>query len=674
MIDVQEHFYDDDPSKGHPDVRTRLKDVSYFFLGNGFIQGAVQFAPGGEGTPVGLLIMDPEHLRKKREALTLDPDSGLENTMVRVQSGHSLHAPQSKNVDVGWLPEYPVPAVRVRWRTRDFDVTEHLYCPDRSQPVLLREVRIRNLKKGEIRASLVTGILDKTIEHEFRLGPQGETTVFLQYTLDSPGEQVRLDCASKRGASQEALDYWERAAAVSFDLPLLDHYFNASRVQLPAVISHGGKVDGSIWQYNREWVRDQAMVAVGLTVSGHHELACSMLKRLLEEFVTDEGDTIDSSEKRHPDEVELDQNGVLLYALKNYVLWSADQEIITRNWDKIVITAEFPLKDVFRHQPSGLLANRREYWERHKAHGIEEGMELVHQLWTSLGLSSAAELARLISHEAEAERWERRAEWIKYAILHHAQYRLVNDRGFIKRRKIDSSVQESAEPSPDALLPEGVPLSASGTHLLNPDASASLPIALGFVSPASPVALSTLASLEGLWNQGWKGGGYGRYHVSSEPDSPGPWPFPSLFIARAYLEAGDHKKVWRVLRWLETLPGARAGSWFEFYGPRHAPPYPQVGITPWTWAEMLILLAHHIIGIQPEVNHLRIRPKLLPGIKRIRALFPLRKGRVNLEIKKALKGESPGFRSNGTVIKSSDKEAFIGYSKNELWIEALLPE
>ena len=88
---------------------------------------------------------------------------------------------------------------------------------------------------------------------------------------------------------------------------------------------------------------------------------------------------------------------------------------------------------------------------------------------------------------------------------------------------------------------------------------------------------------------------------------------------------------------------------------------------------MLILLAHHIIGIQPEVNHLRIRPKLLPGIKRIRALFPLRKGRVNLEIKKALKGESPGFRSNGTVIKSSDKEAFIGYSKNELWIEALLP-
>jgi len=52
MIDVQEHFYDDDPKKGHPDVRTRLKDVSYFFLGNELIQAAVQIAPSGEGPPL----------------------------------------------------------------------------------------------------------------------------------------------------------------------------------------------------------------------------------------------------------------------------------------------------------------------------------------------------------------------------------------------------------------------------------------------------------------------------------------------------------------------------------------------------------------------------------------------------------------------------------------------
>ena len=93
MINPAEHVYDDDPNRGHPDVRTRLKDVSYFFLGNGLIQAAVQWAPGGEGTPLGLLLMDPDRLRKKREALTMDADSGLERTMVGVEVGGAWHEP-----------------------------------------------------------------------------------------------------------------------------------------------------------------------------------------------------------------------------------------------------------------------------------------------------------------------------------------------------------------------------------------------------------------------------------------------------------------------------------------------------------------------------------------------------------------------------------------------------
>ena len=138
-------------------------------------------------------------------------------------------------------------------------------------------------------------------------------------------------------------------------------------------------------------------------------------------------------------------------------------------------------------------------------------------------------------------------------------------------------------------------------------------------------------------------------------------------------ERGEYEKVWRVLRWMGTLPGAKAGSWFEFYGPRLAPPFPQVGITPWTWAEMLILFCHHVIGIQPEIRHLRLRPRMLPGIKRIKALFPLRGGRIHLEIKRASKGRPPGFRSSGTIIQSSDEEAIILYSKKDFWVEAFLP-
>ena len=52
----------------------------------------------------------------------------------------------------------------------------------------------------------------------------------------------------------------------------------------------------------------------------------------------------------------------------------------------------------------------------------------------------------------------------------------------------------------------------------------------------------------------------------------------------------QRRQVWRVIRWLGLVPGAAAGSWFEFYGPRVAPPFPQVGVVPWTWAEMMFLL------------------------------------------------------------------------------------
>ena len=136
---------------------------------------------------------------------------------------------------------------------------------------------------------------------------------------------------------------------------------------------------------------------------------------------------------------------------------------------------------------------------------------------------------------------------------------------------------------------------------------------------------------------------------------------------------GNLDNVWRILRWLNTIPGAQAGSWFEFYGKRLAPPFPQVGITPWTWAEMLILLVHHIIGAQPEMNHIRIRPRMLPGIEEIKASLPLRDGTLNLKIKRGQKEKSLGFRSNGTILESSEEEAILSYSEKELWVEAVLP-
>ncbi len=600
MIDVKEHIYHDDPKVGHPDVKTRLKDGYYFFLGNGLIQAAIQVAPSNDGSPLGLIIMNPEQLGKKREALTFDPENGFSNTMIRfLEDGNSNEIRPAKIVDK-WCDEYDFPAVKIQWSTDRIHVSEIFYCADPSSAQLIREVHVENRLDVPIKLRMITGVHQKIVEKAMSLNPAGENHTFLVYTLTSERNGLDIHLIPKAPSSDRYTQIWQKSAKFTFGHPLLNHYFNASRFQLPAVISRCGRTDASIWQYNREWVRDQAFMAVGLTLSGHHETAGMLLNRLLDEFVTDEGDTIDSGERRDPDEVELDQNGTLIYALKNYALWTGDFTLMKKNWNTIKKTIEYPFKDCFRHEPSGLFCNCREYWERHRVFGIDKGIELMYQVFPSIGLSCAATLARLISQDQDAAEWDHKAERLKTTLLHDPVYRLVDERGLIKRRSVDGSIQETITPLKESGLPDGVPLTADIPHHLNPDTSTALPIALGFVPPESPVARTTMDHLEHLWNQGWKGGGHGRYNMTSEADSEGPWPFASLIVARAGVEMGDFDNVWRTLEWMITIPGDISGSWFEMYGPRISPPYAQVGITPWTWAEMIILLIHHILGIQPE--------------------------------------------------------------------------
>jgi len=223
MIDVKEHIYHDDPNVGHADVRTELKDAAYFFLGNGLIQAAVQTAPGGDGTPVGLLIMDPERLRKKREALTMDERTGLDRTGVRA----------------------------------------------------------RHLEKS------------------FSLDPGASKTISLKYVFCPERDEVAPAFSRKTAPDKSAASFWTGLTRLSFGHKLLDRYFEASRVQLPAVISGTGRLDGAIWQYNREWLRDQAVIALAMAMLGAHDRARTMFHRLIDKFVTDEGDTV-ASRPRSP--------------------------------------------------------------------------------------------------------------------------------------------------------------------------------------------------------------------------------------------------------------------------------------------------------------------------------------------------------------------------------------
>jgi hypothetical protein len=669
MIDAEEHAYDDDPREGHPDVRTLIKDVSYFFLGNGRMQAAVQVAPAGEGTPVGLLLMDPERLGKKREALSLDPDSGLESTLVRIVSQGRVHTPLGKDLAAGWSQERGVPTAEVKWRAGCIDVIEEFFCPAPEDAILTRVVTLNNRLQSVQHIRLETGPKQGNMTRSLRLEPGASGSIYFQYTLSPDRRSWSLRFVDTPLIHPAAEAYWTHAARASFGSRILDRYFDAARFQLPAVVSASGRVDASIWQYNREWVRDHSWIAVGLVLSGQREKAGILLKRLLKEFVTDRGDTIDSSEQRHPDEVELDQNGELLYALDQYTRWTGDRGIVRDHWDRVEALAEFPLQDIFRHPPSGLLANVREYWERHRIHGILPGMELAHQVFVSLGLESAAGLARLLGREPQAARWEQESKRLHQAVFEDPEFGFVQEGRILKRRGLEGRICQGIQPLPEAQLPAGAPLVMPGDHPIEPDTTAALPIAFGIIPGGSDLAAETLGGLELLWNQAWEGGGYGRYHCSSEPDAWGPWPFPSLFVARACMESRRFDRVWQILRWLDTMPGSLSGTWFEFYGESHSPPFAQIGLTPWTWAEMLMLLVMHVIGIRPGHDTLLLRPRLLPGLDRIQGRFPLRQGSLEITICRKDGSGAIAVEGDAPILHTGPDEVEVAYTRGDLHLE-----
>ena len=155
---------------------------------------------------------------------------------------------------------------------------------------------------------------------DLTLDRHGRGHTWLVYELDREAAAGSRSRRRRLNPRRPASALWSGRSFLAFHEPLLDHLFDAARWQLPAAISSGGRLDGSIWQYNREWVRDQAVIALALTQLGHRALAATMLTRLLTDFVTPEGATLDSSEVRGRDDVELDQNGILLYALEQYTV------------------------------------------------------------------------------------------------------------------------------------------------------------------------------------------------------------------------------------------------------------------------------------------------------------------------------------------------------------------
>ena len=268
----------------------------------------------------------------------------------------------------------------------------------------------------------------------------------------APRARMRLGVRSgRRDARPPPTGRIRRTAA--FHDPLLDRFFAASKFQLRAAVSASGRLDGSIWQYNLEWVRDQALIAMALAMSGQPEPARTILARLLSDFVSDEGATLDSSRLRPLEESEVDQNGVLLFALESYLHWTGDMDLIRdelgqdREGGRLPAPAGVPARPVrASRQPPRVLGTAR--GPRHPdGHGA--GPSAFRRDGPPLG-GAPGRPSRPDAPKPSSG--PRAAMDLRRAMLKDPRFSLVDAGAFIKRRGLDGT-GPAGHPAGPRLLP-----------------------------------------------------------------------------------------------------------------------------------------------------------------------------------------------------------------------------
>ena len=635
------------PQSLHPDFETTLPETDYFFLGSGEIQAAIQRSAAPGATPLGLIISDPEHFSRKWSSHLFHPEYGLEKTMLTVILDGVRYKPDA-SVKAAWYPD-ALPSVSAVWQAGEVHVLERFWTSP-NEPVLVREITIgsdRPFESAELEISLYgnPALFSEFLGSEYGLVARGYDEIivsshargfFRERTLTVPfyhqegntyqmtilyslGSEMPSTFVSEMMASE--VEYWQRSCArwtAPHPSPLhheIERIFSASAHGLRAAVSNSGRFDASIWQYGYEWSGDASIVCEALVYSGQFELARAVLENILTRMTIPEGMAMESSRFRGGEDSELNNNGEILKACRTYLDWTGDRNFIELHYPRIEALADYLLRPEFLNGETGLLMASRDIWERNAAMGILPGYDISHQTFGILGLRDAAYIAKSFDRAEDHLRWQAASKRMRESFLNHPTHSMIEDGRIIKRRLLDGSIQsELIPPSGNTefrkqFMPEGMPLTSAGARAWEPDISECFPICYGVIDPRSDVAKKTLEALDALWSQAWEGGGYGRYNVASEPDSPGPWPFATMFMAAASLEAGDTETVIRAMEWLVESAGA-GGSWFEFLGDRPTPPLPPTGIIVWGWAQWITLVVKHILTAHVKDDQLIIMPKL----------------------------------------------------------------
>ena len=698
----------------HPDFITYQPGIQYFYLGNGDIQGAVQYSPEpGEESFLGFTLMDPENFCRKWSTFLFSPERGFANTRLGVTVGGEGEVSSAKAgmypglrgfsvtrdnfVSIGW--EYPdgIPAVALAWNAGECAVKEEFFVP-REGALLFRRVHLTNRAAAPLAVKLSLSLYAnfglftdiRTDEKNGTACADGlasmrlfsldrRSTVFGRYDVRTdpgriePGKSVEsvyvysikdgeryLGRHPLPALLRETSAEWKKRSTFATGNALLDRLYSVSRTELKSVLSRGGRMDAGTWMYNMEWLGDHAMASESLLRAGFVDEARTLIEKNLRDSIGPDGRTIESGRFFGYDYTEIVQNGIMMFAVWNYVCWTGDTRLLRKYWPKMRLCGDFPLEKYFLDSGTHLVHNKREFWERSDSFGIEDGFELAYQFWVSFGLAKCAALARLMGDGAAASRWDAASRAMQETMFHDPVFRFIEDGHLIKRRTRDGRWQKEAVPPDRGKLPAGSPIAVEEHSLLDPDTITVLPILFEMIPPGSPLCTETLRWVDRIWNQRWEGGGYPRYNVTGEDNPPAPWPLASMLVARASAAAGEYDRVWRVLEWLDRIGGC-SGSWFERYGQSITPPMPPVGIVGWTWYEIINLCSHHVAGFRPEIEALTVKPRLPDRIDTLSTLHVVRGANVHLSVRR--ESGKPRATANGKEVPVEQGAVRIPYPR-----------
>jgi oligosaccharide amylase len=394
--------------------------------------------------------------------------------------------------------------------------------------------------------------------------------------------------ARKQGFDQAMMEtqkYWENWLEHGQNLRLsnskpsrVQEVYNRSLLVLRSMCSENGAIiassDSEIERiggdtYDYVWPRDASWCAIALDQCGYHEVTRRFFSFIFK-TITEKGYLLHKyyptglfGSTWHPVPfIQIDQSGIVLYALWNFYRTNGDFELVADHWPYVLKIADFLAE--WRDKTSKLPNPSWDVWEEREATTTYAASAVY------AGLKAASQIARLVGSENHASHFEEASNEIKESIL---QYMYDDKLGRFLR---------SVNPRDEAL-----------------DASLLAISNFGVLAVQDARLASTVNQIETQLWVNTKIGGVARYlgdrYLKVGPEIIGnPWILTTLYLSIYRSEAGDLTRAKQLIDWA-TDRAYSTGLLPEQVNAYDGSP---IGVLPLAWSHAVYVLAVRRLAAQ----------------------------------------------------------------------------